>query len=80
MPHIDGIENVPLVIHSSKFKRRKQLGHDKSVLVVGSGETAADVAYLAVTASTRRVVMCHRDGFHLAPKVSIHKCLPEARD
>ncbi|KAM4066310.1 DDE superfamily endonuclease [Hirsutella rhossiliensis] len=68
IPHIDGIENVPLVIHSSRFKRRKQFGFDKTVMVIGSGETAADVAYLAVTAPTRRVVMCHRDGFHMAPK------------
>lgn len=72
IPHIEGIENVPLVIHSSMFKQRKQFGHGKTVMVVGSGETAADVAYLAVTAPTRRVVMCHRDGFHMAPKV----CLP----
>ncbi|EQL03283.1 dimethylaniline monooxygenase [Ophiocordyceps sinensis CO18] len=50
------------------FKQRKQFGHGKTVMVVGSGETAADVAYLAVTAPTRRVVMCHRDGFHMAPK------------
>ncbi|PHH87028.1 hypothetical protein CDD83_9409 [Cordyceps sp. RAO-2017] len=68
IPHISGIENVPLVFHSSLFKRRKQFGVDKTVMVVGSGETAADVAYLAVTSPTRRVVMCHRDGFHLAPK------------
>lgn len=69
IPTIRGIEKVPLVMHSSEFKSRKQFGVDKSVLIVGSGETGADVAYLAVTSKTRRVVMCHRDGFHFAPKV-----------
>lgn len=70
LPHINGIENVPLLIHSSEFKQRAQFGVDTTVMVVGSGETAADVAYLAVTSPTRRVVMCHQDGFHMAPKVT----------
>ena len=69
MPHIPGMERVPVVMHSSDFKTRKQFGVDKTVLVVGCGETGADVAYLAVTAPTRRVVMSHRDGFHMAPQV-----------
>ncbi|KAL9073899.1 MAG: hypothetical protein Q9157_004579 [Trypethelium eluteriae] len=68
IPHIPGVENVPVVMHSSKFKKREQFDIDKTVLVIGSGETGADVAYLAVTSPTRRVVMSHRDGFHLAPK------------
>jgi dimethylaniline monooxygenase (N-oxide forming) len=66
---IQGIGNVPIVFHSSEFKRRAQFGVGTNVLVVGSGETGADVAYMAVTSPTARVVMCHRDGFHLAPKV-----------
>lgn len=67
-PDIRGINSVPLAIHSSNFKSRKQL-EDKTVLVLGSGETGADIAYLAATSRTKRVVMCHRDGFHFAPKV-----------
>ncbi|KAI0016034.1 hypothetical protein F4780DRAFT_783602 [Xylariomycetidae sp. FL0641] len=67
MPQIDGIDRVPLVIHSSQFKSREQFGVGKTVLVLGSGETASDIALLAVTAPTKRVVLCHRDGFHLAP-------------
>ncbi|KAK5996241.1 Monooxygenase ptmN [Cladobotryum mycophilum] len=68
MPNIKGIENVPLVMHSSQFKKREQFGIGKTVMVVGSGETGADIAYLAVTSKTARVLLCHRDGFHFAPK------------
>ncbi|KND87721.1 Dimethylaniline monooxygenase [N-oxide-forming] 2 [Tolypocladium ophioglossoides CBS 100239] len=69
MPKLKGIEKVPLVFHSSKFKVRKQFGVDKTVLVLGAGETGSDMAYLAVTSPTRRVLMCHRDGFHSGPQV-----------
>lgn len=71
IPHIEGIEKVPLALHSSRFKGRSQFGEAKNILVLGSGETGADVAYMAVTAPTKRVVLCHNDGFHLAPKVSL---------
>ncbi|KAL7624906.1 hypothetical protein AAE478_004120 [Parahypoxylon ruwenzoriense] len=67
-PEIKGIERVPQVFHSSQLKRRDQFGTGKTVLVLGSGETGADVAFLAVTSPTKQVVMCHRDGFHFAPK------------
>ena len=70
IPHIEGAERIPVVLHSSEFKSREQFGVDKTVLILGSGETSSDVAYLAVTAPTKRVVVCHRNGFHLAPKVS----------
>ncbi|KAI9657723.1 MAG: hypothetical protein M1821_002899 [Bathelium mastoideum] len=69
IPHILGIENVPKVMHSAEFKSRKQFGIGKTIHVIGSGETGADIAYLAVTSHTQRVVMSHRDGFHLAAKV-----------
>ncbi|KAI0007101.1 FAD/NAD(P)-binding domain-containing protein [Xylariaceae sp. FL0662B] len=68
IPQIQGIQKVPLVFHSSELKSREQFGNGKTVLVLGSGETGADVSFLAVTSPTKRVVMCHRDGFHLAPK------------
>ena len=70
LPDISGIERVPVVLHSSEFKDRAQFGKDKTVVVVGSGETGSDISYLAVTSSTKRVILCHRDGFHFAPKVS----------
>ena len=69
IPNVPGIEKVPVAIHSSKFKAREEFSIDKTVLVIGSGETGADIAWLAVTAPTRRVVMSHRDGFHIAPQV-----------
>lgn len=70
MPEIRGIRNVPRVIHSSQFKARKQFDGCRLVMVVGCGETGADVAYLAAThPEVDRVVLCHKDGFHFAPKV-----------
>jgi dimethylaniline monooxygenase (N-oxide forming) len=69
IPTIKGLENVPAVIHSSEFKRRRQFGVDKDVLIVGSGETGMDIAYLAITSPTKSVTLCHRDGFFCAPKV-----------
>jgi dimethylaniline monooxygenase (N-oxide forming) len=71
IPHIEGIRNVPTVLHSSEFKSRAQFGIDKTVMVVGCGETGADIAYLAGTSPTRRVLLCHNDGVHFAPKVVI---------
>ncbi|OIW29196.1 FAD/NAD(P)-binding domain-containing protein [Coniochaeta ligniaria NRRL 30616] len=68
IPEIPGIENVPVTFHSSQFKKREDFGVDKTVLVLGSGETGADLAYLAVTSPTKQVVLCHRKGFHFAPK------------
>ncbi|KAF4469344.1 hypothetical protein FALBO_3758 [Fusarium albosuccineum] len=70
-PHlatVPGIEHVPTVMHSSEFKTRSQLGKDKAVMVLGSGETGADVSYLAITADTKQVVLCHRSGWVGAPK------------
>ncbi|KAK3674157.1 hypothetical protein LTR78_006004 [Recurvomyces mirabilis] len=72
IPAIPGIERIPQVFHSSSFKSREQFGIGKSVLSIGSGDTGADLAYLAVTSPTKRVVMCHRDGFHLAPERNLN--------
>ena len=66
-----GIENVPTSFHSSAFKERKQFGIDNNIMILGSGETGMDLAYLAVTSPTKSVTLCHRDGFLCAPKVSI---------
>ncbi|KAM3450858.1 hypothetical protein NHJ6243_009718 [Beauveria neobassiana] len=69
VPHIRGISTVKKVMHSSQFKSREQFNGCKVVMVVGCGETGADVAYLAAThAEVDRVVLCHKDGFHFAPK------------
>ncbi|TVY68852.1 Dimethylaniline monooxygenase [N-oxide-forming] [Lachnellula suecica] len=68
IPDIDGLENVPMVIHSSDFKEKKQFGVGKDVLIVGSGETGMDLAYMAVTSDTKSVTLSHRDGFHCGLK------------
>ncbi|KAJ4146911.1 hypothetical protein LMH87_001467 [Akanthomyces muscarius] len=69
IPDIRGVEHIPRVMHSSQFKARKQFNGCKTVMVVGCGETGADVAYLAAThPDVDRVILCHRDGFHFAPK------------
>ncbi|RGP78924.1 dimethylaniline monooxygenasen-oxide-forming-2 [Fusarium longipes] len=70
LPDIPGLDHVPEVIHSSYFKTKSQFGTNKTVIVLGSGETGADIAYLAVNSPTKQVLMCHKDGFHLAPKVN----------
>ncbi|KAF2099030.1 FAD/NAD(P)-binding domain-containing protein [Rhizodiscina lignyota] len=63
-----GSSNVPIVMHSSEFKSKTQFGTDKCIMVLGSGETAMDISYMAVTSQTKSVTMCHRDGFFCAPK------------
>ncbi|KAK4442431.1 hypothetical protein QBC34DRAFT_454911 [Podospora aff. communis PSN243] len=68
IPKLDGIENVPVSFHSVDFKTRSQFGTDKTVLVLGTGETGMDIAHMAVTSPTKRVVLSHRDGFLCAPK------------
>ena len=70
IPPIEGLGNVPIAMHSSDFKERSQFGVDKDILIVGSGETGMDIAHLAVTSDTKSVTLCHRDGFHCAPKAS----------
>ncbi|KAK3681558.1 hypothetical protein B0T22DRAFT_298410 [Podospora appendiculata] len=68
LPTIPGLDKVPVVFHSSEFKSREQFGKDKTVVILGVGETSMDISYLAVTAPTKRVVVCHRSGWSNAPK------------
>lgn len=68
IPDIPGIEHIPTTMHSSDFKKREQMGKDTTVLVLGSGETGADMAYLGVTSPTKRVILSHKDGWIGAPK------------
>lgn len=69
IPAIKGLENVSSVLHSSEVKSRRQFGENTSVMILGAGETAMDLAHLAVTSNAREVVMCHKDGFYCAKKV-----------
>ncbi|KKY34246.1 putative dimethylaniline monooxygenase [Diaporthe ampelina] len=57
------------ILHASDFKTRSQFGKDKTVLILGVGETAMDIAHLAITSPTKRVVLSHRDGFISSPKI-----------
>lgn len=60
----------PVVMHSSAFKSRAQFGKNTTVLILGAGETAMDIAHLAVTDNPgHRVIISHRDGFTHAPKI-----------
>ncbi|KKA26653.1 hypothetical protein TD95_001641 [Thielaviopsis punctulata] len=69
MPLFPGVENVPVVLHSSQVKTRARFGQNTNVLVLGAGETGLDMAHLAVTSDTKRVVLSHRNGFFCGPKI-----------
>lgn len=67
------------VLHSSEFKNREGAaneflrsdGSPSTVVVLGAGETGHDIASLAVTKpGVGRVLMCHRGGFYIAPKIT----------
>jgi dimethylaniline monooxygenase (N-oxide forming) len=58
-----------MVIHSSYFKGKERFGIGKDILIVGSGETDMDNAFMAVTADTKSATLSHCDGSHVAPKV-----------
>ncbi|KAK5655316.1 hypothetical protein OQA88_5883 [Cercophora sp. LCS_1] len=75
IPEVPGIEHIPTRIHSSEFKTRSQFGQDKTVMVMGGGETSADISFLAVTSPTKRVLQAHRYGFHLAPKSNLNPAI-----
>jgi len=77
IPEIEGIEHVPESLHSADFKSKAQFGVDKTLLVMGTGETGMDISYMAVTSPTKRVLLAHNDGFICAPKVSLFLSLAE---
>ncbi|TQS32470.1 hypothetical protein Golomagni_07211 [Golovinomyces magnicellulatus] len=73
VPNISGLEHVNRVINSSEFRSSKQFEGSRTVMLVGAGETGADISYIASnTPGVERVVLCHKDGVHFAPKVSIN--------
>lgn len=74
MPKIPGLNLAPgaskiEVFHSVDMKTRSQFGENKTVLILGAGETAMDIGFLAATSPTKHVIMSHRDGFTLQPKI-----------
>jgi hypothetical protein len=74
IPYIPGLNHVPVVLHSSQLKERKQFGVDTDVVILGAGETGMDLGHLAITSPTRSVTVCHREGFFCAPKVHHFAC------
>ncbi|KAF8654097.1 hypothetical protein AX16_003630 [Volvariella volvacea WC 439] len=71
MPELPGVEYVKErggnVFHSSEYKSQKQLS-GRRVMILGTGETGMDVAYGAVKAGAKEVVLCSRSGFLSFPK------------
>ena len=57
-----------LALHSSQFKDRS-LFKGKSVMILGTGETGMDMAYEAVKAGAKQIVLCTRAGFLMFPAV-----------
>ncbi|KAB5586235.1 dimethylaniline monooxygenase [Coniochaeta sp. 2T2.1] len=58
-------------IHSSDYKGDEYFNGARTVAVFGAGETAMDIAYQAVNhPDVTKVVMCNRDGFLIAPKIT----------
>lgn len=69
VPSIPGIEHIshltaggrPAVFHSYQYKSRSQL-EGRRVMILGTGETGMDIAYEAVKAGAKEVVLCSRSG------------------
>jgi dimethylaniline monooxygenase (N-oxide forming) len=66
-----------MIIHSNVYKGTEffepngSRDHATTVLILGAGETAMDIGYQAVNHPTvKKVVMCNRDGFLIAPKIT----------
>ncbi|KAK1973267.1 hypothetical protein LZ30DRAFT_38692 [Colletotrichum cereale] len=83
IPAIQGLDGVQ-TLHSSEVKERQQFGTNTSVMILGAGETAMDLAHLAVTSKAREVTLCHKDGFFCAKKtlplpVLLKKWKPDPR-
>ncbi|KAK7977990.1 hypothetical protein PG988_005480 [Apiospora saccharicola] len=72
-PNIPGIHQCDRVLHSSEFKTRQDFFPEANsrshVAILGAGETAMDIAHLAVTTEgVESVILCHKNGFFVAPK------------
>jgi len=53
---------TPAIFHSAEYKSRSQLS-GRRVLILGTGETGMDLAYEAVKAHAKEVVLCSRSGY-----------------
>jgi cation diffusion facilitator CzcD-associated flavoprotein CzcO len=70
IPSVPGVEYIsqlhmeenPTVFHSYRYKSRSQL-NGRRVMILGTGETGMDIAYEAVKAGAKEVVLCSRSGY-----------------
>ncbi|KAG7088525.1 hypothetical protein E1B28_012508 [Marasmius oreades] len=60
--------SITEAFHSAEYKSRSQLT-GKRVMILGTGETGMDIAYEAVKAGAKEVVLCSRAGFLSFPKL-----------
>ncbi|KAK1220425.1 hypothetical protein PQX77_016806 [Marasmius sp. AFHP31] len=60
--------SITVAFHSADYKSRSQLT-GKRVMILGTGETGMDIAYEAVKAGAKEVVLCSRAGFLSFPKL-----------
>ncbi|KAK7948682.1 uncharacterized protein PG986_009568 [Apiospora aurea] len=77
IPGLDKVQHSS-VLHSSEVKGRQDFfkrgpslapGSGPHVAILGAGETAMDIAHLAVTTpGVETVMLCHKNGFWVAPK------------
>ena len=51
----------PAIYHSVEYKTKTQLA-GRRVMILGTGETGMDIAYDAVKAGAKEVVLCTRGG------------------
>lgn len=66
-PNIPGLSAFPgKVYHAAEYKGPSQLTGEH-VLILGSGESATDIAYDGVRANAKTVTMCFRNGFLSIP-------------
>ena len=66
------------VLHSASLKEPQQL-HDKKICIVGSGESAADIAY-RTSSNNNKVFVSFRSGSMIIPRINPHTDLPNDFD
>lgn len=67
-PDIPGLDEFQgKVFHSADYKSSSQLTNE-DVVIIGSGESAMDIAYAAILGHAKSVTMCFRTGFLSIPK------------
>lgn len=66
--HLSTFQRRILTLHSSSYKS-PDIYRGKRVMILGTGETGMDMAYEAVKARAKEIVLCTREGFLSFPAV-----------